>query len=428
MKKQIVLTVLLLSCSLAQAQQYGWVRVAQIGNQFTTLRSVEFVDSLNGWTAEGGSTIYKTTDGGTTWNGFPGDPMGVEDFSMRNKLYGWCVGEQASLGKILRTTNGGVTWTTQFQKNNRDLFGTSGLSFDKNITTGDTRNFPDTGKVVQTTNGGTSWTERTIADSIERLGKVQFVDSLHGWITATVRGQAGGVLRTTDGGVSWSLHVVAVFSGISFIDTLRGWGITPGRSLFRTTDGGIMWQFLGGVGPADEDLSSAAISFVDSSSGWVFGNIFYQGDLAAAIFRTTNGGLSWSRELAGGGSRGVTGMMLDKYHGWAVGSLGAVFAYRIVSTVPELLKRLPKTFALKQNYPNPFNPNTTIEYEVIARGLVTIEVYDTQGKEVRTLVNSEHERGVYRIHFDAIGLASGVYYYTMKTNSFTETKQMVLIR
>lgn len=68
MKMIKALTFLLIAvCSLARAQQYGWVRVAQLGNQFTTLNAVEFVDSLHGWTASGSSAAFRTTDGGTTW-------------------------------------------------------------------------------------------------------------------------------------------------------------------------------------------------------------------------------------------------------------------------------------------------------------------------------------------------------------------------
>ncbi|MEO8168097.1 MAG: hypothetical protein ABI623_07615, partial [bacterium] len=328
---------------LAHAQQYGWVRVAQIGNQFTSLRAVEFVDSLNGWTAEGGSTIYKTTDGGTTWNGFPGDPMGVEDISMLNKLYGWCVGEQASLGKILRTTNGGLTWTVQFQKNNRNLLGTFGLSLDKNITTGSTRNFfPDTGKVFQTTNGGVTWTERTIADSIAALSQVQFVDSLHGWIIYNGY-KINGLLRTTDGGTTFTAHRFPVQSpAFHFLDTLLGYMVTYSSTYcYKTTNAGTSWTRLGRIyDPMWDDLSASAVSFVDSLNGWAFGHMFYQGSTQAAIYHTTDGGVSWNRELIGQ-ARGVGGMMLDRRHGWAVGTEGSVFAYRLITSAPEKLPTLP---------------------------------------------------------------------------------------
>jgi photosystem II stability/assembly factor-like uncharacterized protein len=425
--KSFLIVLTALAAHTLHAQQYGWVRVAQIGNQFTSLRSVEFVDSLSGWTAEGGSTIYKTTDAGTTWNGFPGDPMGVEGFSMLNKLYGWCVGEQASLGKILRTTNGGVTWTTQFQKNNRYLLGTSGLSLEKNITSGSTQNFsPDTGKVAQTINGGATWTERTIADSIRQLRKMQFVDSLHGWIIYWTD-SGGGLLRTTDGGSNFSMFPSPLPLALSFLDSENGFIIYG--NVYRTYDGGQTWEQRGQIrDPFWGDVSTNTLSFVDTLNGWAYGFQFYQGDITGTIYGTTDGGFTWTRELIGPVRHIRDGIMLDRFHGWAVGDEGSVFAYRMVTSVPEKLPAVPTRSALKQNYPNPFNPTTSIEYEVVRPSLVDITVYDLSGKEVHTLVHQMHEPGVYRIQFNARSLASGVYVYRMKAGDYTVSKQMIILR
>ncbi|MDL1891288.1 T9SS type A sorting domain-containing protein [Sphingobacteriales bacterium CHB3] len=418
------------------AQQYGWVRVAQLGNQSTTLQAVEFVDSLHGWTASGSSAGFRTTDGGNTWLQCSFNaPIAIRAISMLNPTIGWCVGAQGtSPGRIMKTTDGGANWFQQFAGDNRNYLGTASLALTRNITSGYTNNFsPDTGKVVQTSNGGTTWTEQTIADSIGGLLQVQFIDSVHGWMLAGVNPwNQSGILKTSDGGMTWDLfRAPRYFQSFSFIDTLRGWAVNSNSPTYSytTTDGGVTWTLQGRIyDPPWDDLAPAALSFVDNLNGWAFGHMFYQGDIAAVIFQTSDGGASWIREHVGGARRILDGMMLDRYHGWAVGGAGSVFAYRLVSSVPERLERSPKTFALKQNYPNPFNPTTTIEYEVIARGQVTIGLYDTQGKQVRSLVNGEHEPGVYRIYFDANGLASGVYYYTMKTHAFTETKQMILVK
>jgi len=423
-----VVSVLALTFSLAHAQQYGWIRVAQLGNQFTNLNAVEFVDSLYGWTAQGGSAIYRTSDGGNNWVAYSGSPMGVNSISMVDTLNGWCVGAQGSTGKIIRTTDGGITWVEQQIVNNRSYNGTAAQTKLRNVTSGSTRNFsPDTGKVAKTTNGGTNWIERTISDSINQLRKVQFIDSLHGWVTVF---GPGGVLRTTDGGQSWvPASTAPLFNAISFMDTLNGWGIGT-STVFRTTNAGFSWAPLSNVeDPIWGPIISSALSFVDSLNGWAFGTMFYQGDLTAVIFRTTDGGLSWAREFVGGGSRHIySGKLLDRCHGWAVGDFGSVFAYRIITGVPEHLDRVPKSFSLHQNYPNPFNPTTSIEYEVLRRSHMTITVYDVNGKEVAKVVDAEHEAGAYRLSFDARNLSSGVYYYTMKTPSYTVTKQMALIK
>jgi len=89
---------------------------------------------------------------------------------------------------------------------------------------------------------------------------------------------------------------------------------------------------------------------------------------------------------------------------------------------------LPEDFELKQNYPNPFNPATIIRYEVGEKQFVVLKVYDIIGEEIATLVNEEKSAGSYEIKFDAALLTSGIYFYTLKADSFIETKKMTLLR
>jgi len=89
---------------------------------------------------------------------------------------------------------------------------------------------------------------------------------------------------------------------------------------------------------------------------------------------------------------------------------------------------IPIEFALEQNYPNPFNPSTKIEFSIQDFGFVSLKVYDILGNEVATLVNSEKPVGVYEVEWNAADLTSGVYFYQLKTESFVETKKMILMK
>jgi hypothetical protein len=89
---------------------------------------------------------------------------------------------------------------------------------------------------------------------------------------------------------------------------------------------------------------------------------------------------------------------------------------------------IPTKFALYQNYPNPFNPSTTISYDLPVRSRVKLVIYNLLGQEVATLVNGEQEPGRYNVKFDASGLPSGVYFYTLQTPYFTKTNKMVLVK
>jgi len=89
---------------------------------------------------------------------------------------------------------------------------------------------------------------------------------------------------------------------------------------------------------------------------------------------------------------------------------------------------IPQQFQLSQNYPNPFNPTSRIRYNIPKASFVKITVYDILGREVRVLVNEEKNPGQYEVIFDGKGLASGVYFYTIRTHDYTLSKKMILMK
>lgn len=93
----------------------------------------------------------------------------------------------------------------------------------------------------------------------------------------------------------------------------------------------------------------------------------------------------------------------------------------------------PGTFMLLQNYPNPFNPSTTIEFVMEEAGPVNLSIYDISGKVVRTLANGVLAPGRKTLKWDATDnsgniVAPGVYFYSLRTSDFSETKKMMLIK
>jgi hypothetical protein len=85
-------------------------------------------------------------------------------------------------------------------------------------------------------------------------------------------------------------------------------------------------------------------------------------------------------------------------------------------------------FSLNQNYPNPFNPSTTINYQLLTEGFVSLKVYDVLGNEITTLVNETKQTGVHEVNFDASGYTSGIYLYRMTVNDFTQTHKMIVLK
>jgi hypothetical protein len=84
----------------------------------------------------------------------------------------------------------------------------------------------------------------------------------------------------------------------------------------------------------------------------------------------------------------------------------------------------PSDFGLEQNYPNPFNPVTRIAFRVPASGHVSITVFDNLGREMAQLVNEVKTAGAYEVEFDGSRLASGVYFYQMRSGAMVTTKKL----
>ena len=163
----------------------------------------------------------------------------------------------------------------------------------------------------------------------------------------------------------------------------------------------------------------------------VYQAMFDEINEGTAIFKCTN-------DPPIGASTFVTyeGLPSDQYL-WLVGQGAQMLNKEIPlsSTLPVRVTgvnkqetELPGEFKLEQNYPNPFNPSTTINYSVPKSSHVTIKIYDTMGREISTLLNTEKPAGNYSIKFNTSSLASGIYFYRMEAEGFMQTKKLILLK
>ncbi|MBK7869086.1 MAG: T9SS type A sorting domain-containing protein [Ignavibacteriales bacterium] len=103
------------------------------------------------------------------------------------------------------------------------------------------------------------------------------------------------------------------------------------------------------------------------------------------------------------------------------------------SNAIEVDVNVPSEYSLTQNFPNPFNPSTSIQFALKSDAKVTLRLFDALGQEVRTILNDNYATGNYKIDFNATGLNSGVYFYTIDASGvdgskFTATKKMILMK
>lgn len=107
--------------------------------------------------------------------------------------------------------------------------------------------------------------------------------------------------------------------------------------------------------------------------------------------------------------------------------LGGIFYISSMTDV-EQRNAIPESYALEQNFPNPFNMATTIRYSVQEPGLVQIKIYDMLGQEVTTLVDAFMPAGYHEIHYRGDELASGVYFFQLRVNNYSQTRKMMIMK
>lgn len=116
-----------------------------------------------------------------------------------------------------------------------------------------------------------------------------------------------------------------------------------------------------------------------------------------------------------------------------IGAVGLVVSQSTTSANDEPQLGINRSFKLEQNYPNPFNPSTHINYSVAGQGNVKINIFDSNGELVRSLLNNEQSSGGHSVIWNGKDnngslVASGVYYYQVQVDNFAEAKKMIMLK
>lgn len=102
--------------------------------------------------------------------------------------------------------------------------------------------------------------------------------------------------------------------------------------------------------------------------------------------------------------------------------------YSAFNGIEPISGEVPTSFSLMQNFPNPFNPSTAIRFDIPKASFVSIVVYDIMGREVEVLANENARAGKYEVKWNASVYSSGIYFYTLRTGDFSQTKKMILTK
>ena len=209
-----------------------------------------------------------------TWQNLLPDGENFNDIYFATDLLGVAVGDY---GKIVRTTDGGQTWSRieSFSAGKYNLQSVHFVSSSLGWISG----WDNT--LLKTTDGGVTWNRGYIASNYKTLSTIYFADVDHGWILDNF---TSSVLKTTDGGISWapSYTLPAYLGDIFFADSQTGW-LVVGKEVKKTTDGGSTWTT---VLTAGEYGSFYKVFFLNASEGWAVGR--------RGLHKTTDGGSTWT--------------------------------------------------------------------------------------------------------------------------------------
>lgn len=425
----------------------------------------------------GGWWANSSTDNGINWS------SAVAVFSSPEDVDKGCAGtdaepSSASYGRsylvwtrfaspypilISYTTNGGANWSAYIQINNSLTSGH--YSIGPSITIG------TTGQVY------VAWAAAAIGGIEDRVG---FAVSTNGGINWSVQESAYDVNGIKTSSLSpWTIRA----NGYPVIDVDRtggprnGWiyvltgeknlapaGSDPDIIFHRSTNGGVSWSQ--GIRVNQDPPNNGKVQFfpavnVDADGGI---NVVYYDNRNSVdsvdvfISRSTDGGNTWTDYLisdhkfkpssvtgAGGNNMGdnlsITSANGNLYPVWMDNKVHPSGIFQILSAtvnyttigVKKISFEVPEKFQLKQNYPNPFNPVTKIKFDVPSivksqTSNVKMTVYDIIGREISILVNGDLKPGSYEVTFDGANLPSGAYYYRLKTDGYSETRKMVLLK
>ncbi|HWA05352.1 MAG TPA: T9SS type A sorting domain-containing protein, partial [Ignavibacteria bacterium] len=220
-----------------------------------------------------------------------------------------------------------------------------------------------------------------------------------------------------------NIKITFINSTTGFIATATYPAYTP--LILKTTNSGDNWTSYN----INNQIDLMDIQFINDNTGFVVGGA-YPYYYYTLLLKTTNSGLNWFN-LSPGTVNGLMSMQFfSDSIGYVVGAGGTILYTTNggITFVNHSSSNIPKGYFLSQNYPNPFNPLTNIKFDIPKRSYVKISIHDILGKEISVLVNEELNAGTFEVNWDASNFPSGVYFYKIETEEFSESKKMVLVK
>jgi hypothetical protein len=358
-------------------------------------------------------TVYCSLDTGATWSrtgGYvPGSTMAM-CFNSKGDIF---VGNSSS--GIFRSTDNGVSWKTLNQVGSMS---TLSLVINRagQIFAGD-----DGGVIYRSTDSDTVWTNLgTFGGMVMSIA----IDST-GIISAAVHhdSRPSRVVQSVDNGYTWT-QLGADF-GVDYVSSLA---LSSGGDIFLAT--GSLGVLRYGQNNQNWTQANSGITHTFITSLLASGTILFAG-YEQGVYLSPNNGENWYDASDGIEGNYVNSFAVCGTSIFAGTREAGVWMRKIsnmITTVNAGSHEFVKAFSLGLNYPNPFNPSTTISFSLPSRSFVTLKIFDVMGRDVATIASEEFPSGSYSRTWNAKGVPSGVYFYRLQADAYSETKRLVLLR
>ena len=322
---------------------------------------------------------------------------------------------------IYKTTDGGANWTAvtiPFTGMIRAI-----KAIDENTVYIGTS--AGTNRIAKTTNGGTSWTQIALPATVD-VNSMDFKDANIGYVTGNL---TSVVCRTSDGGNTWAFQNVHLSTlvkvHVSADDMVFVSGIYT--SILRSTVNVIpveMSAFTANVNGNSVQLNWTTAT-EKNNMGFEIERCLSngEGDWAKVGFVEGHGTTTQSSSYSFADNNVLTGI-----YSYRLKQIDFDGSYAYHNLNEEIEIGLPNKFELAQNYPNPFNPATTIKFSITKQSNVKLELFNSIGELIGTILNEVKSAGNYQVSFDASNLPSGVYMYKLSSDEGSFIKKMTLIK
>jgi len=418
--KKLLFVLLMLAAMSANAQ---WVELETQNTVF--LKSISAVTDNLVWALPLSGKVLKSTNGGLNWTSYVFNNAEIPSGNRFNNIFAldestaFISGQNftQTIGYSYKTTNGGQNWFQIFSITNGYINAIWMRNSNEGILTDDPINNYWT--IRKTTNGGINWFVATTYPAL--TGELGVTCSIYSsgdyiWIGTG----SGRIFHSSNFGASWNIQNLNnnhEIGAINFINYLTG--ICVGNTILSyTVNSGVNWVNM------NYPNTGTSVGVAGGLNDFIIGNI------GRKIYRTTNLGNNWTIEFQLDSGLSRYHMIKSRTGGvvWDARSNGKVGKRIIPINIHNISSEIPSKYSLSQNYPNPFNPVTKIRFDLPRAGFVKLTVFDALGREVETLVYEHQSPGTYEASFNASQYASGVYFYRLTADGFTETKRMILLK